>query len=95
MDRPPFALAGQEQEVRSPASRQRMPVLGPTTQTFSRPAHGFGLQSSALAARDLGGTLRAASADPARGATFALELPMHVPQPAQAATVAAAPRDGA
>jgi two-component system, NtrC family, sensor kinase len=38
--------------------------------------HGFGLHSSALAARELGGTLRAESAGPGMGATFMLTLPL-------------------
>jgi PAS domain S-box-containing protein len=38
--------------------------------------HGFGLHSSALAARELGGSLRAESAGPGKGATFTLTLPV-------------------
>jgi two-component system NtrC family sensor kinase len=38
--------------------------------------HGFGLHSSALDARKLGGSLSAASDGPGRGATFTLELPL-------------------
>ena len=38
--------------------------------------HGFGLHSSALAARELGGTLAPYSAGPGRGATFTLTLPL-------------------
>lgn len=38
--------------------------------------HGFGLHSSALAARELGGTLRAESPGPGMGATFTLTLPL-------------------
>lgn len=38
--------------------------------------HGFGLHSSALAARAMGGSLRAESAGPGFGATFTLELPV-------------------
>lgn len=37
--------------------------------------HGFGLHSSALAAREMGGALHVASAGPGQGATFTLELP--------------------
>jgi len=39
--------------------------------------HGFGLHASANAARELGGSLRAASDGSGRGATFTLELPRH------------------
>ena len=38
--------------------------------------HGFGLNSSALAARDVGGTLTAHSDGPGQGARFVLELPI-------------------
>lgn len=38
--------------------------------------HGFGLHSSALAARELGGTLQAESRGPGMGATFTLSLPL-------------------
>lgn len=40
--------------------------------------HGFGLHSGALAAREMGGSLRAASAGLGRGATFTLELPADI-----------------
>ncbi|MGA2115567.1 MAG: ATP-binding protein [Bryobacteraceae bacterium] len=38
--------------------------------------HGFGLHSGALAAQQVGGTLRAESEGPGLGATFTLELPL-------------------
>jgi PAS domain S-box-containing protein len=38
--------------------------------------HGFGLHSSALAAREMGGALRAHSDGPGTGATFTIELPL-------------------
>jgi PAS domain S-box-containing protein len=41
--------------------------------------HGFGLHSGALAAQELGGTLRAASEGEGRGACFTLELPLSPP----------------
>jgi two-component system NtrC family sensor kinase len=37
--------------------------------------HGFGLHSGALAAQELGGSLRVTSDGPGCGATFILELP--------------------
>ena len=43
--------------------------------TTAKHGHGFGLHSSALAAREMGGTLTARSDGPGRGATFTLELP--------------------
>ena len=43
--------------------------------------HGFGLHSSALAARELGGSLRAESPGPGMGATFTLTLPLATPEP--------------
>ncbi len=44
--------------------------------------HGFGLHSGALAAQELGGSLRVESAGPGCGATFILELPHGPPQAA-------------
>jgi PAS domain S-box-containing protein len=41
--------------------------------------HGFGLHSSALAAKELGGSLTVRSEGTDRGATFTLELPLHAP----------------
>jgi PAS domain S-box-containing protein len=46
--------------------------------------HGFGLHSGALAAQELGGSLRVTSDGPGCGATFILELPV---EPAEAARV--------
>ncbi|HEY0477846.1 MAG TPA: ATP-binding protein [Kofleriaceae bacterium] len=43
--------------------------------TTKQSGHGFGLHASANAARELGGSLHAASAGPGHGATFTLELP--------------------
>ncbi|HVE54245.1 MAG TPA: ATP-binding protein [Ramlibacter sp.] len=43
--------------------------------TTRRTGHGFGLHSSALAARQMGGDLTAHSDGPNKGATFVLELP--------------------
>ncbi|HVS53764.1 MAG TPA: two-component regulator propeller domain-containing protein [Opitutaceae bacterium] len=44
--------------------------------TTKKDGHGFGLHSSALAAREMGGSLHAASDGPGAGATFVLELPV-------------------
>ncbi|NOT00941.1 MAG: PAS domain S-box protein [Phycisphaerales bacterium] len=44
--------------------------------TTRKEGHGFGLHSSALAARELGGSLSAFSDGLGRGATFTLELPL-------------------
>jgi PAS domain S-box-containing protein len=43
--------------------------------TTRKTGHGFGLHSGALAAKELGGELRAHSDGPGMGATFTLELP--------------------
>ena len=43
--------------------------------TTRQSGHGFGLHSGALAAQELGGSLRAESDGPGRGAVFTLELP--------------------
>ena len=45
--------------------------------TTREEGHGFGLHSSALAARELGGSLKVHSDGPGRGATFTLALPDH------------------
>jgi len=44
--------------------------------------HGFGLHSGALAAQELGGSLRVSSEGPGRGAMFILELPCDRAEPA-------------
>jgi signal transduction histidine kinase len=44
--------------------------------TTKKDGHGFGLHSSALAARQLGGSLSVQSEGPGTGATFTLELPL-------------------
>jgi PAS domain S-box-containing protein len=44
--------------------------------TTRRDGHGFGLHSSALAAKELGGSLQGDSAGPNQGATFTLSLPL-------------------
>ena len=44
--------------------------------TTKKQGHGFGLHSGALAAKELGGTLKAHSDGPGRGATFTLTLPL-------------------
>ena len=48
--------------------------------TTKRDGHGFGLHSGALAARELGGALRAASDGSGKGATFTLDLPLRPPE---------------
>jgi signal transduction histidine kinase len=44
--------------------------------TTRKNGHGFGLHGSALAAKEIGGSLAAFSEGPGRGATFTLELPI-------------------
>jgi PAS domain S-box-containing protein len=59
--------------------------------TTKQNGHGFGLHSSALAARELGGSLTAESAGLGLGATFVLELPPSIPAPlVPSAAIAAA-----
>jgi PAS domain S-box-containing protein len=47
--------------------------------TTRKAGHGFGLHSGAIAAQQLGGSLRAESDGPGCGATFILELPIQPP----------------
>jgi DNA-binding LacI/PurR family transcriptional regulator/signal transduction histidine kinase len=56
----------------APENLDRIFSFGFTTKADG---HGFGLHSCALHARQLGGTLQAASEGPGRGASFALVLP--------------------
>ena len=46
--------------------------------TTRKDGHGFGLHSSALAAKEMGGELHVQSAGPNRGATFTLTLPIAI-----------------
>jgi len=62
----------------SPENLTRIFAHGFTTK---KGGHGFGLHSSALAAREMGGSLRAQSDGPGRGATFTVELPLAPSQP--------------
>src|SRR5664280_564951 len=57
--------------------------------TTRKAGHGFGLHSSALAAQEMNGTLKAQSDGPGRGATFILELPSAPKEPAPAVAAAA------
>jgi signal transduction histidine kinase len=57
-----------------------MPRLFQHGFTTRASGHGFGLHSGALAAQELGGTLRAESAGEGRGASFILDLPLSPPK---------------
>jgi signal transduction histidine kinase len=52
--------------------------------TTRKGGHGFGLHSGALAAVELGGSLKVQSEGQGRGAVFTLTLPFHPPQAVQA-----------
>lgn len=56
--------------------------------TTKKKGHGFGLHSSALAAKELAGSLTAASPGPGQGATFTLVLPIETAEPAAGAQAA-------
>jgi len=58
-------------------SMENLPRIFQHGFTTRKTGHGFGLHSGALAARQLGGSLRAHSEGPGTGATFTLELPCH------------------
>jgi PAS domain S-box-containing protein len=64
-----------------PENMNRMFQHGFTTRESG---HGFGLHSGALAANELGGTLRAESAGTGLGASFILDLPLDAPKSARA-----------
>ncbi len=51
--------------------------------TTRKDGHGFGLHSAAIAAQELGGTIRAESDGPGQGACFTLRLPLQVEEPAE------------
>ena len=57
----------------APEIRERLFTYGFTTK---KNGHGFGLHASALAAQEMGGTLRAHYDDADLGATFIVELPL-------------------
>jgi len=44
--------------------------------TTKKEGHGFGLHSAANAAREMGGSITAASEGPGKGAVFTLDLPI-------------------
>ena len=62
----------------APEHLRRIFVHGFTTK---KDGHGFGLHTSALAAKEMGGTLHVHSDGPGRGARFILELPVSPPVP--------------
>jgi signal transduction histidine kinase len=61
----------------APENMRRLFTHGFTTRPSG---HGFGLHSGAIAAQQLGGSLRAESAGPGQGATFILEVPREAPE---------------
>ncbi len=61
----------------SPEHLPRIFSLGFTTK---KDGHGFGLHASALAAREMGGSLTCASAGRGQGATFTIDLPRNPEQ---------------
>jgi PAS domain S-box-containing protein len=57
-------------------SRENLTKIFSHGFTTRKTGHGFGLHSSAIAARELGGTLVAHSEGPGKGALFVLDLPL-------------------
>lgn len=57
-------------------SRENLPKIFNHGFTTRKDGHGFGLHSGALAARELGGSLKVDSEGPGLGATINLELPL-------------------
>ena len=64
-----------------PENMTRIFTYGFTTK---QKGHGFGLHSGSLAAREMGGALRATSPGLGQGATFTLDLPLNPPGTANA-----------
>jgi signal transduction histidine kinase len=62
-----------------PENLKRLFAQGFTTK---KDGHGFGLHSGALAAKQMGGTMEAASDGEGRGATFTIHLPITLEAPA-------------
>jgi PAS domain S-box-containing protein len=76
----------------APENLTRVFAFGFTTK---KRGHGFGLHSSALAAKELGGSLFARSEGVGRGATFVLKLPPASDAPAGASGAPSSDRAGA
>ncbi|MEJ2701109.1 MAG: PAS domain S-box protein [Sedimentisphaerales bacterium] len=57
-------------------SKEHQPLIFTHGFTTKRGGHGFGLHGSALAAREMGGSLSVHSDGPGHGATFTLEIPL-------------------
>jgi C4-dicarboxylate-specific signal transduction histidine kinase len=74
----------------APENITRIFAFGFTTK---KEGHGFGLHSSALVARELGGALWAESAGVGKGATFVMELPLPSKEGAASAAPASAPAE--
>jgi C4-dicarboxylate-specific signal transduction histidine kinase len=56
--------------------RENLPRIFAQEFSTRKNGHGFGLHSSILAAQDMGGSLRAQSDGPGKGATFTFETPV-------------------
>ncbi|MBN2314718.1 MAG: PAS domain S-box protein [Sedimentisphaerales bacterium] len=71
------ALRVDEVDNRIGISKENMPRMFTHAFTTKKRGHGFGLHSSALAAREMGGSLTVDSEGLGHGATFTLELPLN------------------
>jgi two-component system sensor kinase FixL len=57
-------------------SPEHLPRIFNQGFTTKKDGHGFGLHASALAAREMGGSLTCASPGPGQGAIFTIDLPL-------------------
>jgi len=76
LTRPPDHFAIEVEDSGMGMTEETLKKLFQHGFTTKKEGHGFGLHSSALAARSMGGSVAAASPGPGKGARFTVELPL-------------------